>query len=108
MARKKKPAESGFALYDVVYEDGSRSSNRKVPSAEIDPFDRAGSVRALIERQDREIAEASGRPRGAIQSFTPASTPTAPKQPGSRAGSAAPQGVGRRPSDLARVRARRR
>ena len=71
VARKKKPAESGFALYDVVYEDGSRSSNRKVPSAEIDPFDRAGSVRALIERQDRRIAEASGRPRGAIKSLTP-------------------------------------
>lgn len=71
MAHKKKPAESGFVLYDVVYEDGSRSSNRKVPSAEIDPLDRAGSVCALIERQDRQIAAASGRPRGAIKSIIP-------------------------------------
>jgi hypothetical protein len=74
MARKKKPAESGFVLYDVVYQDGSRSSHRKVPSAEIDPLDRAGSIRALIERQDRRIAEASGRPRGAIKSLTPSSS----------------------------------
>jgi hypothetical protein len=85
MARKQRPAESGgFVLYDVIYEDGSRSSNRKVPSAEIDPFDRTGSIRALLERQDREIAEASGRPRGAIKSVTPANAPVATKQPGSR------------------------
>jgi hypothetical protein len=109
MARnKKKPAESGFVLYDVVYQDGSRSSHRKVPSAEIDPFDRDGSVRALLERQDREIAETYGRPRGAIKSFTPANTPTAAKQPASRAGSPAPQRAGRQPSDPVRTMAKRR
>ncbi|HJU20349.1 MAG TPA: hypothetical protein VJ770_28170 [Stellaceae bacterium] len=73
MMRKKKPAETGFIFYDVVYEDGSRSSHRKVPTAELDPFDRTGSVRALLEQQDRKIAEASGKPRGPIKSFTPSS-----------------------------------
>jgi hypothetical protein len=108
MARKKKPSESGFVLYDVVYQDGSRSSHRKVPSAEIDPFDRDGSVRALLERQDREIAETYGRPRGKIKSFAPATTPTAAKQPASRAGSPVPQGAGRQPGDPARTMAKRR
>lgn len=70
MARKIKPADNGFILYDVLYEDGTRSSNRKVVSAALDPFDRDASVRALIERQDRAIAEASGRQRGPIKSIS--------------------------------------
>lgn len=74
MARKSKPVESGFVLFDLVYEDGSRSSHRKVPNAEIDPYDRAGSIRALLEGQDRKIAEASGKARGAIKSLTPSAS----------------------------------
>ncbi|HUZ72165.1 MAG TPA: hypothetical protein VMU87_04210 [Stellaceae bacterium] len=70
MARKRKPADPSFVLYDVLYQDGTRSSNRKVLSAELDPFDGEGSVRASIERQDRKIAEASGNPRGPIKSIT--------------------------------------
>jgi hypothetical protein len=69
MTRRNKPVESSFMLYDVLYEDGSRSSNRKISTANIDPFDRSGSVRALLEEQDRKIAEASGRPRGPIKSI---------------------------------------
>jgi hypothetical protein len=68
MARRKKPAESGYLLYDVIYEDGSRSSNRKIPTGELDPFDRDGSVLALLEGQERKIAEASGRARSPIKS----------------------------------------
>jgi len=70
MARKHKPTDSAFALYNVVYEDGSLSSNRKLATADIDPYDRDNSVRALIERQDRKIAEASGKSRGPIKSVT--------------------------------------
>ncbi len=70
MARRKKPTESEFVLYDVIYEDGSLSSNRKITAATIDPYDRGGSVLALIAEQDRKIAEASGRPRGPIKSVT--------------------------------------
>jgi hypothetical protein len=70
MARKSKPADNGFLLFDVLYEDGTRSSNRKVVSADLDPFDRDASIRALLERQDRTIAEASGRSRGPIKSIT--------------------------------------
>lgn len=71
MARKKlKPTDSSHVLFDVLYEDGTRSSNRKVPSAEIDAIDADASVRALIEAQDRKIAEMSGKTRPPIKSVT--------------------------------------
>ena len=69
MARKKKPADGTFILYDVFYQDGSRTSNRKIASAELDPFDSEGSVRAVIEQQDRKIAAMSGMNRGPIKSI---------------------------------------
>ncbi|CAO3361840.1 hypothetical protein [Azospirillum melinis] len=72
MARQKKqPVDNGFALFDVIYQDGARTSNRKVPTADIDQFDRENSIRTFIEAQDRKIAEMSGNPRGPIKSITP-------------------------------------
>ena len=72
MARQKKqPGENAFALFDVIYQDGARTSNRKVPTTDIDQFDRENSIRAFIEAQDRKIAEMSGNPRGPIKSITP-------------------------------------
>jgi hypothetical protein len=67
MARKK-PAESEFIAFDVIYEDGSQRSNRRVASADIDPIDGDKSVQALIEEQDRKIEEMSGKSRGPIKS----------------------------------------
>jgi hypothetical protein len=69
MMARKKPVDSEFVLFDVIYEDGSQSSNRKIASAEIDPYDKEGSARAIIEAQDRKIAEMSGRPRGPVKSM---------------------------------------
>ena len=62
-----------FVVFNVLYEDGTQTSNRKVPSAELDEID--GDVRAkpFIEEQDRKIAEMSGKPRGPIKSLTRAS-----------------------------------
>jgi hypothetical protein len=68
MARKK-PAESDFIAFDVTYEDGSQTSNRRVASSDIDPIDGDKSVNALIEEQDRKISEMSGKPRGPIKSI---------------------------------------
>jgi hypothetical protein len=68
MARKK-PAESEFIAFDVTYEDGAQTSNRRVASADLDPIDGDKSAKALIEAQDRKIAEMSGRPRGPIKSM---------------------------------------
>jgi hypothetical protein len=69
MARKKQPVENGFVLFDVLYEDGTRSSNRKVALAELDAIDPDASARTIIEEQDRKIAEMSGRSRGPIKSI---------------------------------------
>ncbi|HTJ64970.1 MAG TPA: hypothetical protein VL899_14295 [Alphaproteobacteria bacterium] len=65
---KKKSADSEFIAFDVIYEDGNQTSNRRVASADIDPIDGDKSVQALIEEQDRKIAEMSGKPRGPIKS----------------------------------------
>jgi len=59
-----------FVFFNVLYEDGTQTSNRKVPSSELDDID--GDLRAqpYIEEQDRKIAEISGRPRSPIKSVT--------------------------------------
>jgi hypothetical protein len=70
MARKRQPLPQGFVLFDVVYQDGSRTSNRKVPGAELGGLDGDEPARSFIEAQDRAIAERSGNPRGPIKSIT--------------------------------------
>jgi hypothetical protein len=68
MARKKsKPLDSAFVLFDVFYEDGSRSSNRRVPSNVLGGLDGDEPARAFIEEQDEAIAERARRPRLPIQ-----------------------------------------
>ena len=71
MARKKsKPIESGYALFDVLYEDGSRSSNRRVPRAILGGLDGDEPARIAIEEQDNAIAERAGRARIPIKKIT--------------------------------------
>jgi hypothetical protein len=67
MARAKPSAKADFVLFDIVYDDGSRSSNRKVPGDMVDTLDGDAPVRAFFESMEREIAERSGRPRPAIK-----------------------------------------
>ena len=62
MARKKsKPIESGYALFDVLYEDGSRSSNRRVPRSLLGGLDGDEPAQKVIEEQDNAIAGKAGR-----------------------------------------------
>ena len=71
MARKKSKAlESGYALFDVLYEDGSRSSNRRVPRSILGGLDGDESARKAIEEQDNAVAEKAGRPRIPIKKVT--------------------------------------
>jgi hypothetical protein len=66
----RKPAtRTAFVMFDVFYEDGSRRSNRKVPSEALGGIDRDAPARAIIEGQDRLIAEKSGNPAIAIESI---------------------------------------
>lgn len=69
MARKKSSGGGDFVLFDVLYEDGSRSSNRKIPASEVGGLDGDEPARAILEAQERKIAEQSGRPRPAIKSI---------------------------------------
>jgi hypothetical protein len=71
MGRAAKVCQAGdFVLYDVLYEDNTRTSNRKVPSLELSDSDGDLLAKVYIEAQDRKIAEVSGRPRTAIKSLT--------------------------------------
>ncbi len=60
MARKQ-PVAGDFTLFDVVYEDGSRRSNRRVPSTVLGGLDGDEAARDVIQSQDAEIAQRSGR-----------------------------------------------
>ena len=67
---KKKPINTDFATFNVVYQDGTLSSNRKIPLSELEGFDEEDdTAKAIIEAQDRKIAALSGRPRGPIKSL---------------------------------------
>lgn len=71
MARMKFSADrQTFALFNVIYEDGTLSSNRKVPSAALNGYDDNAAARAFLEAQDRDITEKSGRTRGRIKTLT--------------------------------------
>lgn len=64
----RKPAtKSEFVLFDVIYDDGSQRSNRRVPREILEGLDGDEPARAVLETQDREIAERSGRPMARIK-----------------------------------------
>jgi hypothetical protein len=63
MAKKPGTNPKGeFAFFDVVYEDGSQRSNRRVPAELLGGLDGDEPARGYIIEQDREIAEKGGRP----------------------------------------------
>ncbi|MBI5165053.1 MAG: hypothetical protein HY985_14270 [Magnetospirillum sp.] len=68
MARKKA-TDNTYVLFDVIYEDGTLSSNRKIFSVELLGPDGDGPAKWLIEAQDRKIAEMSGKVRGPIKTI---------------------------------------
>jgi hypothetical protein len=70
MAKKPQVRPNGFVLFDVLYEDGIQTSNRKVPANELGGLDGDLPARTFVEVQDREIGVVSGRPRGRIKSIS--------------------------------------
>ncbi|MCE4222657.1 hypothetical protein HCU64_02735 [Methylobacterium sp. C25] len=71
---KSKPQERGFVLFDVVFEDGSLASNRRIPMEILGGLDGDEPARTMIEEQEAEIAEKASRPPRVIQTL--ARTPT--------------------------------
>jgi hypothetical protein len=59
---RKPGLNSEFVMFDVVYEDGSLRSNRKVPRELLGGLDGDKPAYGFLIEQDREIAEKSGRP----------------------------------------------
>jgi hypothetical protein len=63
MARQKPTTKPEHILFNVLYEDGTMTSNRTV----LGGLEGDAPARAVIEAQDREIAERSGRLRSEIK-----------------------------------------
>jgi hypothetical protein len=57
---KKHGLKSEFVMFDVLYEDGTRCSNRKVPRTLLGGLDGDAPARGFIIEQDREIAAKRG------------------------------------------------
>lgn len=76
MARKKSSAKgAAYTAFNVTYEDGMVSSNRRVAKDQLDQsFGGAllDLARTAIEEQDNEIARRSGRRRAKIKSIVQA------------------------------------
>jgi hypothetical protein len=53
--------KNSFVFFDVVYEDGSQRSNRRVPAELLDGHDKDKPALGFLIEQDRDIAEKSGR-----------------------------------------------
>lgn len=68
----KKPGtnpKNEFVFFDVMYEDGSQRSNRRVPADLLEGLEKDEPALGFIIEQDREIAEKSGRPPLEIKSI---------------------------------------
>ena len=70
MAPPRRKIETSFVAFDVYYVDDTRSSNRRVPATALTGLDGDEPAKEIIAQQDREIGQASGRPRPEIRSIT--------------------------------------
>jgi hypothetical protein len=70
MAKKPGTNPKGeYVFFDVVYEDGSQRSNRKVPAELLGGLDKDEPARGFLMEQDREIGEKSGLAPSPIKSL---------------------------------------
>ncbi|MGP1665902.1 MAG: hypothetical protein ACTS5I_08355 [Rhodanobacter sp.] len=59
---KKPTSRVEFVMFDIIYEDGSQRSNRKVEASLLGGLDGDEPARAAIMEQDRAISAKSGLP----------------------------------------------
>ncbi|MCR9073873.1 MAG: hypothetical protein NXI18_19465 [Alphaproteobacteria bacterium] len=73
MARNKsKTKPATFTMFNVTYEDGSITSNRRIENDRLDQSfgeDLLDLARTAIQDQDNEIAQRSNRRRAKIKSI---------------------------------------
>jgi len=75
MARKKADKTAAFTMFNVTYEDGTITSNRRVPNEQLDQsFGDAllDLARTAIQQQDNENAARSQQRRAKIKSIVKA------------------------------------
>ncbi len=74
MARKRKSSKpAAFVMFNVVYDDGSLSSNRRVPGDVLQDMlgtEEKELAQSFIETQDQSIAERSGQAKAAIKNVS--------------------------------------
>ncbi len=70
MARARKKSAPVFVMFDVVYEDGTLSSNRRIPGEALEDIFSKDPARDFIESQDGKIASQSGIKKPKIKSVT--------------------------------------
>ena len=70
MAKKAKTEPDNFVMFDVVYEDGTKSSRRKINAVGLQKDEIEDFARTEIMTQDRKIAEMSGKARGNIKELS--------------------------------------
>ena len=73
MAKKQKKIEDSFAFFDVIYEDGTKSSRRKINATGVDASDLENFAMTEIMNQDRRISEMSGKSRGQVKTLVKSS-----------------------------------
>jgi hypothetical protein len=66
---RKPGLNSEFVMFDVVYEDGTQRSNRKVPRTLTGGVEGDKPAHGFLIEQDRAIAEKSGRPPAKIKNI---------------------------------------
>jgi hypothetical protein len=73
MARRKSNSKAAaFLMFNVTYEDGTVTSNRRIANEQLDESfgdSIEDLARTAIESQDNEIAQRSGQRRSKIKSI---------------------------------------
>jgi hypothetical protein len=69
LAKKTKKVEDNFVFFDVTYEDGTKSSRRKVNAAGLMKEEIEAFALTEIMTQDRKIADMGGKNRGAVKAI---------------------------------------
>jgi hypothetical protein len=66
---KKQKIEDNFQFFDVIYEDGTKSSHRKVNAAGLAKDEVEAFALTEIMNQDRKIAGLGGKNRGTVKTL---------------------------------------
>lgn len=69
MSKKKIKVEDNFVFFDVIYDDGTKSSRRKINAPGLAKDEVEAYALTEIMKQDRKIAELGGKNRGNVKSI---------------------------------------